>query len=236
MSQCLNHHGYMHRMMRFMHIILGTKTQKQHKEEFFIRSTCISTILVAENYERLRVEAGALSFVPQYAAKPKTVLKEIQNQLGRDCRELVEEIEALRQDMVYDERIDGYSAHAKTIYSSHIYLDLVNAIYHRNTVRIIDGTEVELKVATKELKGGTDDITYDIPKGDQYAVHDGDVMSLAHFYAYMVQVAEYRNEKLSMARYEGIQQRTAIEEICKHIRSQRGIEVFYNRSEDEGEE
>ena len=227
MSQKLGHHANLHRMMRFMHIIWGVKCKKGFEEEFGIRSTCITTMLVAEMYDKLRIEAGAMSYIPQYARKPKAELKEVAAQFGRDTKNLIEEVEALRCAMIDDTDIRGYSMHAKSLYAMHIYLDLVNAIYHKNNVRIIDGYEVQLLEAEKNFEVEFGEETYTVEAGDQYAIHDGDTMSLGHFYAYLVRVAEYRHETLVAARYEGIEVRTAIEEICKHIREQKGISVYY---------
>jgi len=173
----------------------------------------ISNILVADYHEKLEIEAGTLSYLPQYCPynlnkERKAVHRTITNNFGKNRSELVKEVEELRQAYVNDLEVEGFSRHAKSIYAIHVYLDLVNMLNPYSSVKVIDG----------EL------YTIDHKKDQEIVDVDGDVMEMDRFYAYMIATAEWKLETLLFS-HTNIQQ--AISELCKHLRRTKGIDIHY---------
>jgi hypothetical protein len=228
----LSHHEYTHRLMRLLGLVHAMPVCDGFpKEEFVIRSAMISNILIADMHDKLSIEAGTLSFIPQYCpygkkAEKKWVHKEITDNFGNNCTKLVQEIEELRQTFVDEGDVAGFSQYAKEIYMVHVYLDLVNMFNSYTRVKILDGELIKVRIAKKPVRI---DKTITIPEGEEYVVIDGDKMDMPRFYAYMVVVAEWKLEEL---KHGHTQIKHSLQELCKEIRNTKGVEIYYRDYKD----
>jgi len=230
--QSLTHHEYTHRMMRLLSTIHMMKVKEGFpRDELLIRSCMMSNILVAGMMDKLVIEAGTLSFVPQYCdmetRKGKAFVKTlITENFGKNRMDLVLELEELRSDFINNYEVKGYSMHAKNIYAVHVYLDLVNMLNPNAECRIVDGELFRTHVAKKNLKDtyATEEgeSTLEIHKGEEHVIYDGSPMHLGRYYSFMVDMAQW---KLGELHYVGANIRQAVDELCLQIRKQKGFIV-----------
>jgi len=226
--QSLSHHEYVHRLMSVYGLIHTLKAEDENLDaEFLIRSAMIGNILLADHHDKLEIEAGILSFIPQYCKydtkKQKAFInKMVTDHLGRNRAELMKEVEELRMSFVNEEEdIRGYSLHAINIYGIHVYLDLINMLNPFSEHKIIDGEPITVKLAKKDSKK--------FKKGERYILCDGERMKEERFYAFMVSMAEWKLKTLLRCHCNVKQY---IEELCKQIRKQKGVEIYYREYND----
>jgi hypothetical protein len=220
--QSLSHHEYSHRLMRLLGIVHTIETTIGYpRDEFLIRSCMMCNILVADHYCKLDIEAGTLSFIPQYCPwgikeNRKNIRKCIVDNFGKDRADLLEEVENLRMCFVKDEEenIEGHSVHAKDIYAIHVYLDLINMTNPCSYSKVIDG------------------ILYGIVNegSEQFVVMGSDKISMTRFYAYLISMSEFKLTKLG---YYRANIRQSIVELCKELKRTKGVEIEYKEMKEQ---
>lgn len=226
--KALSHHEFTHRLMRVLGFVHAMPIRDGFpKDEFVIRSAAISNILIADMHDKMSIEAGTLSFIPQYCPydtdkEKRWVHKQITDLFGKKRLDLFKEVEELRQAFLKDYDVKGFSQYAKCIYATHIYLDLVNAVNSFSPVKVVDGEVLKVRNAKKPTKIANDCI---IPQGEEYITIDGDKMDMPRFYAYMVAMAEWKLEELDWGHHNI---KMSLRELCKQIRDTKGVEIHYN--------
>ena len=221
----LSHHEYTHRLMRLLTLVHSLPLKDNFpRDEFIIRSAMISNILIADYHDKLTIEAGTLSYITQYCpyqskAEQKYIHEQITDHFGKKRTDLVKEVEELRLAFLNEYNVEGFSKYAKDIYAIHIYLDLVNMLNLTDT-KVLDGELIKVKIAKKELKIDKD---HKLAIGDEYVTHEGDRMDLPRFYAYMVVVAEWKISEMACVH---TQIKQALCELCKEIRTTKGVEIY----------
>jgi hypothetical protein len=224
----LSHHQYTHRLMRLLTIVEAMPIRDNYpRKELVIRSAMISNILIADMHDKLTIEAGTLSFIPQYCPyqnkrEQKYIHKTITDMFGNNVCKLMQEVEELRQAFVDDHDVKGFSLYAKEIYLIHVYLDLVNMFNSLTKVKVLDGELLKIRTAKKELKI---DKRKRLAIGDEYVIYEGDKMDMPRFFAFMVSMAEW---KLGEIEHGHAQIKQALRELCKEIKTTQGVEVYYH--------
>lgn len=228
----MTNHDYTHRMMRLLGLVHVLPVKEGYPQsEFLIRSCMMSNILVMNMHDKLEIEAGTLSFIPQYCemkkkSKAAFIRTAILENFGKDVLTLVMEVEEMRQSFINDEAVDGFSRHAKELYGVQIYLDLVNMLNPNVTHKVIDGVLYEIRIADKVLydvyqdNGKERRIT--IEKGEEWIEHEGLTMSMSRFYTFMTAMARWKLDQMRYVRV-GIQQ--SIAELSHQIAKQKGVIV-----------
>lgn len=228
----LSHHQYTHRLMRLFTIVEAMPIRDNYpRSELVIRSAMISNILVVDMHDKLTIEAGTLSYIPQYCPyqnkrEQKYIHKTIIDQFGNNVCKLMQEVEELRQAFVYNHDVKGFSMYAKEIYLIHVYLDLVNMFNTLTKVKVLDGELLKIRTAKKELKI---DKRKRLAIGEEYVVYEDDKMDMPRFFAFMVRIAEW---KLDEIEHGHVQIKQALRELCKEIRTTQGVEIYYNEYSD----
>jgi len=232
MPKGLTHHQYTHRMMKLLSTVHMMEVKEGYpRDELLIRSCMMSNILVADMNEKLVIEAGTLSFIPQYcdveSRKGKAFVRTLVSEnFGKNRTELMFEVEELRQDFLNNYEVKGYSMHAKNIYCVHVYLDLVNMLNPNADAKVIDGELFHTQIAKKVIKDvyetESGKSVLEIPKGEEYIVYDGEPMHLGRYYSFMVDLAEWKLDELH---YANVNIKQSITELCAQIRKQKGFIV-----------
>ncbi len=229
----LSYHEYTHRLMRLLGIVDAMPIRDGYpRSELVIRSAMITNILVADMHDKLTIEAGTLSFIPQYcpyqtSKEKKYVHKEITDQFGSNVCKLMQEVEELRMAFVEEYDVKGFSIYAKEIYLVHVYLDLVNMFNSFTKLKVLDGELIKVRTAKKPLKIDKDKR---LALGEEYVIHEGDKMDMPRFYAYMVTMAEW---KLDEIEHGHAQIKQSLREFCKEISTTQGVEIYYHGFKEE---
>jgi len=189
----------------------GLETKDLHS--LLTKSSMLCALMAYAHSSKLEIEAGTLSFLPQYNVFDK---KKVFALFGAHVRQLVMEANDLRLMFLNDEEdldvMRGVNIYAKNIYMYQCYVDLVDMFTVSHEHFIIDG--VKWTIEGEKVINGSD--SYSIPE----------------FHLWCVETIKW---KMSLLDYFNSDIDQAIKEVIKQYREQKGfvfdVELNYENAD-----
>ena len=180
------------------------------KSELILKSATICGLLVVNGCDKLQIEAGTLSYIPQFVAWSK---EGIQENFGTDVTRLIDEVEDIRklflQDDPDEDLAQKFAYQAKNIYLHQWFLDALH---------IYDLPDVDIIV---------DGVSYVGEEGKVFV--DNKWLEMQKFHQWILALLTW---KLEMLEYEGVIV-TNIQQLVENYRVQKGY-ILEVKDEDEG--
>jgi len=187
----------LHRIARLFNHIEQLKSP--NKQELILKSATICSLLVVNDVDQLQIEAGTLSYIPQYVAWSQ---EGINNHFGADVGKLIREVEKIRKMFLGDEADEDdarkFTFQAKNIYLHQCFLD---------TLHIYDLPDASITV---------DGVNY--VTEDDKVFSNGEWLERQVFHQWILELLVW---KLEMLAYEGVIVQN-IEQLVENYKVQKG--------------